>query len=253
MDLSHLLYSAYERRLIGDLSDQTLPRHVGVMLDGNRRWARAKGAGAAEGHRAGAENIEPFLTWSEDLGIDIVTLWLLSTDNLNRPQRELEPLLEIIEDVVEQLAASQKWRLNIVGSVDLLPERTAGRLTGAAATTEAIEGMVVNIAVGYGGRQEIADAVRSMLLEAAAGGRTLEEVAEQIRIEDIAAHLYTRGQPDPDLVIRTSGEQRIGGFLLWQSTHSEFYFCEAYWPDFRRVDFLRALRAYAERERRFGS
>ena len=253
MDLSHLLYSAYERRLVADMSPQNLPRHIGVMLDGNRRWAREKGADTAEGHRAGAENIEPFLTWTEDLGIDIVTLWLLSTDNLNRPQAELAPLLEIIEDVVEQLAASQRWRVNLVGAVDLLPERTAQRLIAAAATTDHIDGVVVNIAVGYGGRQEIADAVRGMLLEAAAQGKTLEEVAEHVRIEDIAAHLYTRGQPDPDLVIRTSGEQRIGGFLLWQSTHSEFYFCEAFWPDFRRVDFLRALRASAERDRRFGS
>ncbi|WP_084343516.1 isoprenyl transferase [Piscicoccus intestinalis] len=253
MDLSHLLYSAYERRLIGDLPADRLPRHVGVMLDGNRRWAREKGAGTAEGHRAGADNIEPFLQWSEDLGIEIVTLWLLSTDNLNRSPDELAPLLAIIEDVVEQLALHQRWRLNIVGAVDLLPERTASRLTAAAASTTGVQGLVVNIAVGYGGRQEIADAVRGMLREAAAQGRTLEEVAALVRIEHIAAHLYTKGQPDPDLVIRTSGEQRVGGFLLWQSTHSEFYFCEAYWPDFRRVDFLRALRAYADRERRFGS
>ncbi len=254
MDLSHLLYSAYERRLVGDLSPERLPRHVGVMLDGNRRWAKAKGAGTAEGHRAGADNIEPFLTWCEDLGIEVATLWLLSTDNLNRSADELAPLLAIIEDVVDQLALRGRWRLNIVGAVDLLPARTAGRLTAAAATTRSVEArLVVNIAVGYGGRQEIADAVRGMLLEAAAAGRTLEEVAASVRIEDIAAHLYTRGQPDPDLVIRTSGEQRIGGFLLWQSTHSEFYFCEAYWPDFRRVDFLRALRVYADRERRFGA
>ena len=254
MDLSHLLYSAYERRLVGDLSPERLPRHVGVMLDGNRRWAKAKGAGTAEGHRAGADNIEPFLTWCEDLGIEVATLWLLSTDNLNRSADELAPLLAIIEDVVDQLALRGRWRLNIVGAVDLLPASTAGRLTAAAATTRSVEArLVVNIAVGYGGRQEIADAVRGMLLEAAAAGRTLEEVAASVRIEDIAAHLYTRGQPDPDLVIRTSGEQRIGGFLLWQSTHSEFYFCEAYWPDFRRVDFLRALRVYADRERRFGA
>lgn len=253
MDLSHLLYSAYERRLVADLRPERLPRHVGVMLDGNRRWARAKGAGTAEGHRAGADNIEPFLSWSEELGIEIVTLWLLSTDNLNRSEDELAPLLTIIEDVVDQLAASERWRLNLVGAVDLLPERTAQRLTAAAATTAGIEGLVVNIAVGYGGRQEIADAVRGMLLEAAREDKTLEEVAAAVRIEHIAAHLYTRGQPDPDLVIRTSGEQRVGGFLLWQSTHSEFYFCEAYWPDFRRVDFLRALRAYADRERRYGS
>ena len=116
-----------------------------------------------------------------------------------------------------------------------------------------VPGMTVNIAVGYGGRQEIADAVRSLVAEHAAGGGTIDDLAAGITVEGIAEHLYTRGQPDPDLVIRTSGEQRLSGFLLWQSAHSEFYFCEAYWPDFRRVDFLRALRAYADRNRRFGT
>ena len=129
----------------------------------------------------------------------------------------------------------------------------AERLKEAAESTRDVDGLLVNIAVGYGGRREIADAVRSLLHEHAGKGTTLEELAEVIDVEHIAEHLYTKGQPDPDLVIRTCGEQRLGGFLLWQSAQSEFYFCEAYWPDFRRVDFLRAVRAYAERERRFGS
>ena len=113
--------------------------------------------------------------------------------------------------------------------------------------------LLVNVAVGYGGRREIADAVRSLLQEQATKGTTIEELAEVLDVEHIAEHLYTAGQPDPDLVIRTSGEQRLGGFLLWQSTHSEFYFCDAYWPAFRKVDFLRALRSYAARSRRFGT
>jgi short-chain Z-isoprenyl diphosphate synthase len=182
----------------------------------------------------------------------VVTLWLLSTDNLNRPAKELEPLLAIIEDVVTELAAERRWRLNPVGALDLLPDRTARALKEAAAATRGVDGILVNVAVGYGGRREIADAVRSLLQEHASQGTSLEQLAEVIDVEHIAEHLYTKGQPDPDLVIRTSGEQRLGGFLLWQSAHSEFYFCEAYWPDFRRVDFLRALRAYALRNRRFG-
>ena len=145
-----------------------------------------------------------------------------------------------------------RWRLHPIGALDLLPAETAQSLKASAEATRDIEGLHVNVAVGYGGRREIADAVRSMLLESAAQGRALEEVAERVSVEEIEAHLYTRGQPDPDLVIRTSGEQRLGGFLLWQSAKSEFYFCEAYWPDFRHVDFLRALRSYTERERRFG-
>jgi short-chain Z-isoprenyl diphosphate synthase len=183
----------------------------------------------------------------------VVTLWLLSTDNLNRPEKELRPLLGIIERAVDTLSKTHRWRIHPVGALDLLPSRTAARLKAAEDHTRDVDGMLVNVAVGYGGRREIADAVRSLLQEHATRGTSIEELAEVIDVEHIAEHLYTKGQPDPDLVIRTSGEQRLGGFLLWQSAHSEFYFCEAYWPDFRKVDFLRALRAFGERHRRFGS
>ena len=247
-----VLYPAYEARLARRLPADRLPKHVGVMLDGNRRWARAVGEDAAHGHRAGAANISPLLDWCEEVGVEVVTLWLLSTDNLNRPRGELGPLLAIIEEVVADLAAARRWRLHPVGALDLLPAGTGERLKDAADATRDVDGLIVNVAVGYGGRREIADAVRSLLQEHASQGTSIEQLAEIIDVEHIAEHLYTQGQPDPDQVIRTSGEQRLGGFLLWQSAHSEFYFCEAYWPDFRRVDFLRALRAYAERERRFG-
>ncbi|HEX5988197.1 MAG TPA: isoprenyl transferase [Nocardioides sp.] len=248
-----VLYPAYERRLARRLPPDKLPKHVGVMLDGNRRWARAVGRDAAHGHRAGAANISPLLEWCDELGVEVVTLWLLSTDNLNRPSEELRNLLVIIEDAVADLAAQNRWRLNPVGALDLLPADTARRLKEAADETRDVEGLLVNVAVGYGGRREIADAVRSLLQEHASKGTSIEELAEILDVEHIAEHLYTKGQPDPDLVIRTSGEQRLGGFLLWQSAQSEFYFCEAYWPDFRKVDFLRALRAYSERNRRFGA
>jgi short-chain Z-isoprenyl diphosphate synthase len=250
--VKRVLYPLYERRLVRRLPAGRLPKHVGVMLDGNRRWAKAVGADTATGHRAGAANILPFLRWCDELGIEVVTLWLLSTDNLHRPAEELTPLLGIIEDVVGELAEERRWRINPVGALDLLPADTAGNLKEAAAETRDVDGLLVNVAVGYGGRREIADAVRSLLQEHSGRGTSIEELAEIIDPEHIAEHLYTRGQPDPDLVIRTSGEQRLGGFLLWQSAHSEFYFCEAYWPDFRRVDFLRALRAYSTRERRMG-
>ena len=223
------------------------------MLDGNRRWARAAGADAAHGHRAGAANITPLLEWCEEVGVEVVTLWLLSTDNMARPAREINDLLRIIEGAVGDLATQRRWRLNPVGALDLLPAATSRCLKETANATRNVDGIIVNIAVGYGGRREIADAVRSLLHEQASKGTSLEELAGILDAEHIAEHLYTKGQPDPDLVIRTSGEQRLGGFLLWQSAHSEFYFCEAYWPDFRRVDFLRALRAYAERRRRFGA
>jgi len=247
-----VLYPVYESRVVRHLPADRVPRHVGVMLDGNRRWAKQMGADTADGHRAGAANIVPLLTWCEEVGVEVVTLWLLSTDNLNRPVAELEPLLNIIRGVIEELSAERRWRIHPVGALDLLPEMLSHDLKAAEEATRDLDGLLVNIAVGYGGRREIADAVRSLLLEHAEKGTSLEELAEVIDVEHIAEHLYTKGQPDPDLVIRTSGEQRLGGFLLWQSAQSEFYFCEAYWPDFRRVDFLRAIRAYAARERRFG-
>lgn len=246
------LYSAYERRLVTQLHRMSPPRHVGMIVDGNRRFARARGAAADHGHRAGAAKIASFLDWCEDARVEVVTLWLLSTDNLGRPPEELTPLLRIIEDVVTDLASTGRWRLHPAGALDLLPVETAAVLRRGAEETADIDGLVVNLAVGYGGRQEIADAVRSLLASRAAEGATLADVAAEVTVEDIGAHLYTKGQPDPDLVIRTSGEQRLSGFLLWQSAHSEYYFCEVYWPEFRRVDFLRALRAYAERHRRFG-
>ncbi len=247
-----MLYPAYEARMLRRMPTN-LPKHVGVMLDGNRRWARSVGRDSEHGHRAGAANIEPLLGWCEEVGVEVVTLWLLSTDNLNRPQAELASLLAIIEDAVESLTEQRRWRLHPVGALDLLPASTAETLKAAEEATRDVDGMLVNIAVGYGGRREIADAVRSLLSEHAGRGTSLEELANIIDVEHIADHLYTKGQPDPDLVIRTSGEQRLGGFLLWQSARSEFYFCEAYWPDFRRVDFLRAIRAYALRDRRYGS
>ncbi|WP_459983497.1 isoprenyl transferase [Nocardioides sp. AN3] len=250
--LRKVLYPAYEARMVRNLPEDKLPKHIGVMLDGNRRWAKAVGQDTAHGHRAGAANIEPLLTWCDEVGIQVVTLWLLSTDNLNRPASELEPLLQIIEEAVDSLADQRRWRLHPVGALDLLPGSTAERLKSAEESTRDVDGLLVNVAVGYGGRREIADAVRSLLIEHAERGTSLEELAQIIDVEHIADHLYTKGQPDPDLVIRTSGEQRLGGFLLWQSAKSEFYFCEAYWPDFRRVDFLRALRAYSQRERRLG-
>ncbi|QWC86955.1 isoprenyl transferase [Nocardioidaceae bacterium] len=248
-----VLVPAYERRLSDRLDHERVPRHIGVMLDGNRRWAKAVGESTADGHRAGAANIEPLLDWCEEVGVEVVTLWLLSTDNLKRSAAELEPLLGIIGEVVSSLADAGRWRIHLVGRLDLLPESTRTCLETAAASSAGSDGIIVNVAVGYGGRQEIADAVSSLLREHAERGTSVQELADQLDVEHIAAHLYTKGQPDPDLVIRTSGEQRLGGFLLWQSAASEFYFCEAYWPDFRKVDFLRALRTYAERDRRFGA
>jgi len=224
-----------------------------VIIDGNRRWAKASGTTTDDGHRAGADKVVEFLGWCDEVGVEVVTVWLLSTDNLSRATDELDVLLEIIPDLVERLVETGRWHVNPVGRLDLLPAPVANRLKEVGEATAAIDGITVNLAIGYGGRQEIADAVRSLLAQHAERGTSLSDLADQLDVEHIAEHLYTSGQPDPDFVIRTSGEQRLSGFMLWQSAHSEYYFCEAYWPEFRKVDFLRALRAYSTRQRRFGS
>ncbi|MFC4587316.1 isoprenyl transferase [Sphaerisporangium corydalis] len=252
MGVRDLVYRLYERRLETKLSSD-IPRHVGVIVDGNRRWARAMGLrDVSHGHQKGADKISELVDWCREAGVEVVTVWLLSSDNLSRPKEELDPLMEIIEETVQGLVTGG-WRVNPMGALDLLPDRTARVLKDAKEVTSSRPGLIVNVAVGYGGRREIADAVRSLLQEHASKGASIEELVEVLDVEHIAEHLYTRGLPDPDLLIRTSGEQRLSGFLLWQSAHSEFYFCEAYWPDFRRVDFLRALRSYAARHRRYGN
>ncbi|TQF73909.1 isoprenyl transferase [Rhodococcus spelaei] len=255
MKPSNLLYSIYERRLTRQLAGLQQPRHVAVMCDGNRRWARENGfTDVAHGHRMGALKIAELLGWCDDAGVEMATIYLLSTENLRRDPEELDSLLEIITDVVEEISGpEQNWSVKIVGTLELLPEDSARRLREAADRTEGRTGTHVNVAVGYGGRQEIADAVQSLLGEKLREGLTGDDLVKAMSVEGIDGHLYTSGQPDPDLVIRTSGEQRLSGFLLWQSAYSEIWFTEAYWPEFRRVDFLRALRDYAARHRRFGA
>jgi short-chain Z-isoprenyl diphosphate synthase len=248
-----LVYSTYEQQLVSHLDKDKLPNHVAVLADGNRRWARqnAPGQPLVAGYREGANRLMEFCGWCDEVGIPVVTLWVLSTDNLDRSgPSDVQPLLEVIATLVEEVGG--RWRVQAVGDLSLLPDDIVARLRAAQMGSVERDSMHVNVAVAYGGRHELTDAVRSLIAEEAAAGGSIDTLAARISDERIAAHLYTKGQPDPDLIIRTSGEQRLSGFLLWQSAHSEFYFCEALWPDFRRVDFYRALRSYEARERRFG-
>ena len=248
------LYRLYGNRLRRRIDPATVPHHVAMMIDGNRRWARQLGFdSAADGHRAGAAKMREFLEWCDELGIRVVSLYLLSSDNLlKRDSKELDDLIEIIAELAESLASRGNWRVQHVGRSDILPAELARVLADAEERTRDHTGLHVNLAVGYGGRHEIVDAVRSIIAQHDASGGTLEDLAAHLTPEMIGEHLYTGGQPDPDLVIRTSGEQRLSDFLLWQSAHSEFYFVEALGPDLRRVDFLRAIRDFADRDRRFG-
>ena len=253
--MQKLVYGLYSKLLERGLPSDQMPKHVGVLVDGNRRWAKEQGFDAAgQGHAAGAKKITEFLSWCSELGIAHVTLYLLSTDNLiGRKAEELEELIGIIVGLAEELAHIGRWKLQVVGDRDSLSEEANRRLQQVEAKTADNPGPHVNLAIAYGGRKEIADAMRSILRKHSQQGSTIDQLAEIMTPELIAENLYTGGQPDPDLLIRTSGEQRLSGFLLWQSANSEFYFAEALWPDFRRVDFLRALRDFQRRHRRYGS
>ena len=258
--LKEPVYRLYEMRLRQGLakSKPELPRHIAVLCDGNRRWARELGySDVSFGYRMGAAKIAEMLRWCQEAGIEMATVYLLSTENLHRDPDEIAALIEIITDVVEEICApANRWSVRTVGDLELIGEVPARRLREAVESTRGNDlsgrNFHVNVAVAYGGRQEITDAVRALLCKEFANGATAEQMIDAVTEDAISENLYTSGQPDPDLVIRTSGEQRLSGFLLWQSAYSEMWFTEAYWPAFRRVDFLRALRDYSARHRRYG-
>lgn len=250
-----LLYRIYEHNLLAGLDRNRLPEHIGVVLDGHRRYARAEGLPSyTESYRAGMERFEQFLGWADDLKIPAVTAWVLSPENLSRPAEELDPYFEVLIDLFGRLpdqCAEYDMALRFIGSLDLLPRH----LVEAAKSAEERHpsgSRRLNIAIGYGGRQEIVDAAKDLVSRLADAGIPPGEIAEHIDAETLAKHMYSADLPDADLIIRTSGESRLSGFLLWQSAYSEFVFVDVNWPAFRRVDFLRALRDYEGRTRRFG-
>jgi short-chain Z-isoprenyl diphosphate synthase len=252
--LRRLAQALYERQLRRQLTGGPVPQHLAVIMDGNRRWARQMGYdNVSLGHQHGAEHLERLLGWCAEAGIGQVTVFVASVDNLRkRATAEVDFLMHLAERVIaERLAQpTSRWRIHLAGQLDTLPASTSRALKLAEeATRDRDTWCHLTLAIGYDGRTEIIDAVRELLERAAQTGRSTGQLAATLTTEDIAAHLYTRGLADPDLVIRTSGEQRLGGFLLWQTAHSELYFCDAYWPGFRHVDFLRALRSYAARRR----
>jgi short-chain Z-isoprenyl diphosphate synthase len=249
------LYRLYERRLAGRLNRAQFPRHIGIILDGHRRYARAEGLDTyTDSYRTGMRTFEEVLAWTDEFGIPSITAWVLSTENLSRPAEEIDPYFDVLIELfgrIPNLALRHDFELKVIGSLDLLPPRLVA--AAKVAMEEADSGSRrVTIAMGYGGRQEIVDATRDLVDELAGDGVNAADMAERIDAEGIASHLYAPGQPDADLIIRTSGESRMSGFLLWQSAYAEYAFVDVFWPAFRRVDFIRALRDYAAAERRFG-
>jgi len=247
------IYSLYESRLQKGLSKKDLPKHIGLIHDGHRRYARRENLLSYEvSYKIGMVRFKECLSWCDELGIDYVTSWLLSKENLSRPEEELEPYFIVLNELFEELIIDDlvdNFKIQFIGSIDLLPDylkETINKLQEVRAGGE----KTITIALGYGGRQEILDAIKSLVIENKE--KDLEELVEEINDEQIREHLYLPDAPDIDLIIRTSGESRLSGFLLWQSAYSEFIFQDVYWPEFRKIDFLRCLREYIQRERRFG-
>jgi short-chain Z-isoprenyl diphosphate synthase len=251
------VYRAYTARLRADVLARPVPEHVALIMDGNRRWARQLGGGAGVGHRHGANKAIELLDWCSDLGIREVTLWALSLENLDRAPEEVEVITEIARQTLTALSERDKVKrlemsLRVIGRRELLPERLREAAERGEAETAGRPGLRVTLALGYSGRDELVEAARSTIRTLLAEGVAPEGLPDALTAEQLEAHLYTRGSSDPDLIIRTSGEVRLSGFLPWQSAYSEFYFCDAYWPAFRQLDFLRAIRTYQLRGRRFG-
>jgi short-chain Z-isoprenyl diphosphate synthase len=255
--LLHPLYWLYELRLLRQVSAARVPAHIGLILDGNRRFARSKGLEATLGHQYGVNKLREVLQWCLDLGVGHITLYVFSTENFTRSKDEVECLLDLFVResarlLEEPRLKSERVRVKVIGQRSRLPERVIAASEALELSTAGHDGMLLTIALAYGGREEITDAVKGLLAAAAAEGRSLDDVVAGLSPREIERYLYTEGVPDPDFIIRTSGEQRLSGFLLWQAAYSEFYFCDVLWPAFRRIDFLRAVRTYQHRGRRFG-
>jgi short-chain Z-isoprenyl diphosphate synthase len=255
--LTRFLYRCYEQRLRRDIARGPLPRHLGLIQDGHRRYAREAGLSNLKGYRLGASKAEEVLTWCVELQIPMVTLWWLSTENLNRASVDVTAVLEVIEDTLpgwteSGFTARLGMRIRPIGRLDLLPDSVLRVLRGVEQATRHHDRLLLNVGVGYGGRQEIIDAFKGYLHDGFLRQDRPEDLLEGLTADALAKYLYTYDCPDPDLIIRTSGEVRLSGFMLWQSAYSEFYFCDVYWPVFRRIDFLRAIRSYQQRHRRFG-
>ncbi len=252
---SDILYRLYEDRLLSSLDRTRFPRHIGIILDGHRRYARSEGLPSyTDSYRAGMARFEEFIGWAEEMEIPAITGWVLSRENLDRPDEELGPYFEVLVELFRRLPAlcgRYDMALRFVGSLDLLPDHVVAAAK-AAEEAHPTGARRLTIAMGYGGRQEIVDAVRDLVSRLAGQGISAQDMAAHIDADAIGRHLYSADLPDPDLLIRTSGESRLSGFLLWQSAYSEFAFVDVFWPAFRRVDFLRSLRDYTRRERRFG-
>ena len=251
----NILYRLYEWYITRDLKPEKMPKHVAIIMDGNRRYSKLQGnMDVVKGHEIGVDTLEKVLDWSIELGIEIITAYAFSTENFNRPEHEVEGLMNLFVVNFKRLVNHEKIHKNevkvkVVDRTELLPESVREAISEAEEATAHYNKRLFNIAIGYDGRLEIIDSFKKIIQDVQDGKITIDDVDEEL----VSKNLYTAGLDDPNLIIRTSGEERLSGFLLWQSSYSELYFCETLWPELRKVDFIRAIRSYQERDRRFGA
>ncbi len=256
--LSHIVGDALrdvaEKRLLELIRKEPVPRHLAIIMDGNRRFARAEGLNVKDGHARGRDTLEGLLDWCLDLEIRILTVYALSTENLSRSREELDGLMDLFDKALRDIAVDERVhrheiRVRVIGNREILPARVQEAIRIAEQATDHYSKYLYNVALGYGGRDEIVEAIRDLAREVRDG----RLAPEQIDSAEVSRHLYTKDLPDPDLIFRTSGEERISNFLLWQSAYSELYFSDVLWPGLTRLDFLRAIRSFQERRRRYGT
>jgi tritrans,polycis-undecaprenyl-diphosphate synthase [geranylgeranyl-diphosphate specific] len=249
-------YKLYEKWLWLQVKNGAKLEHIAIILDGNRRWALENELNPWLGHKKGAETVEQLLDWCEKLGVKFVTLYAFSTENFRRSQQEVEEIMKIAEEEFRKLLTDERIHRNqvhvkVIGRVNLLPESLQKLIADVEKATEDYDNQFLNIAFAYGGRAEIVDAAKIIAEKVRDGELKLDDVNESM----FEKHLYTAHMPkqEPDLIIRTSGEERLSGFLLWQSAYSELAFLDVYWPDFRLIDLLRVIRTFQTRKRRYGT
>lgn len=251
--ISEAAYQAYEKKLRRDIEGGPIPNHLAIIMDGNRRFASEVGLSSTDGHRQGKDKLEEVLEWCLEMNIHILTVYAFSTENLRRDDGEVADLMALFAENFRRAGDDARVhkhhvRIRVLGQRELLPPEVQEAIAYAEGRTKEYDAYFFNLAVAYGGREEILDAIRGLTAEALEGKIALEDIDEAL----FAKHLYIGDLPDPDLVLRTSGEERISNFLLWQLAYSELYFVDVFWPGFRKIDFLRAIRSYQMRRRRYG-
>ncbi|MEW5761066.1 MAG: polyprenyl diphosphate synthase [Candidatus Thermoplasmatota archaeon] len=251
--LTDTLVEAYEKRLLSKIAKNEVPKHVAIIMDGNRRYAEKLGLDPMEGHSLGRDKLEELVDWCLEIGIKILTVYAFSTENLKREKKELDALMKLFTVNFRKAGDDyrihkNKIRIRALGQVSLLPNDLQDAIRYAEERTKDYTNYFFNIAIAYGGRDDILNAVRNIANDVKDGKIEIKDIDENT----VSKYLYTKELPDPDLILRTSGEERISNFLLWQLAYSELYFSDVYWPEFKKADFLRAIIAYQRRQRRFG-